>query len=221
MLGQGQSTEQGGNQETGNTRLRPSSEWRAYYRSNAPYLLQMYDKAYAAYLAEQEKVSDKQNQIWNANARIAELAAEKQTIFAERSLYKQSSAQWEAMYLGLDMEYKSVVSMRNKLNASLNKANQDLAASQKKVIELEKELNKTRTENIRLKKEFDDYKKGTPAIVKAALSERKPPTLLEQIRSASARALNLGSYPAGTPATSAAAGGAWILATLFILGRIE
>lgn len=221
MLGQGQSTEQGGNQETGNTRLRPSSEWHSYYRSNAPYLLQMYDKAYAAYLAEQTKVSEKQNQIWNANTRIAELAAEKQTIFAERSLYKQSSAKWEAMYLGLDMEYKSAVSMRNKLNAALNKANQDLLASQKKVVDLEKELNKSRSDNIRLKKEFEDYKKGTPAVIKAALSEKKQPTLYERIRSVPGRIVNLGSYPAGTPATTAAAGGAWLLATLFILGRIE
>jgi cell division protein FtsB len=221
VLGQGQSTEQGGNQETGNTRLRPSSEWHPYYRSNAPYLLQMYDKAYSAYLAEQTKVSEKQKQIWNANARIAELAAEKQTIFAERSLYKQSSAKWEAMYLGLDMEYKSVVSMRNKLNAALNKANQDLLASQKKVVDLEKELNKSRSDNIRLQGEVEELKNNTPAIIKAALSERKPPTLYQQVRSATARVLNLGSYPAGTPATSAAAGGAWILATLFILGRIE
>lgn len=224
MLGQGQSMDQGGGaggQGEGDMRLRPSSQFHSVLKQNAGYLLQMYDKAYAAYLAQVDEVAKAKSEYQMANARVAELNLEKQAIYAERSQYKLSAEKWQALHTGLDMEHKSLIKERNEISSRLSRATGLLLTAEQNLLATSKELAKAQTRNAELEGEVQRLKSGTPELIKAAYSERKQPTLYERIRSVPGRVVNLGDYPAGTPATKTAAGGAWLLAALYVIGRIE
>jgi len=222
MFGQQQGGQApGGGQGEGDMRLRSSTEFVSVLKQDAAYLLRMYDKAYAAYLTEKNNVANAKLNYDTANARIAELNAEKQAIYAERSQYKNASEKWEALHIGLDMEYQNLMTEKTHLNTQLKQASESLLAAQKDLTAISDQLLQVQQKNKELEGEVTRLKSGTSELIKAAFREKKKPTLMEQIRSVPGRIVNLGTYPAGTPQTVAAASGAWILAALFILGRIE
>ena len=212
---------QGGGQGEGNMRLRPSSQFHTVLKQDAAYLLQMYDKAYNAYLKEQQNVAKAKDDYYKANLRVSELNAEKQAIYAERSTFKNASEKWEAMHTGLNIEHNALIKERNKLSDTLSRASKNLLTAEQNLNKVRQDLLNEQNKNAQLEKEVNRLKSGTSAVIKAAYSERKQPSLYERIRSVPGRIVNLGNYPAGTPATKTAAGGAWLLAALFVIGRIE
>ena len=215
MLGQ-QGGQSPGGQQGGNMRLRPSSQFPSVLRNEASYLLRMYDQAYAAMLSAQQEVNQKQGEFAQANARIAEINAERQVLISEKSQYKNSSEKWEALHAGLDIEYQRVLKDQTRLNQQVSRLNKELFASQGKVSSLSKKLQQVEQTNVDLNKEVERLKSGTPALVRAALKEKKQPTLYERVRS-----IPSSIAPLGSPGTRAGAGLAWMLAGLFIIGRIE
>ena len=217
MLGQGQSTDQGGSTgQDGYMRLRPSSEFTSYYKGNASFLLQMYDKAYAAYLTEQANVKKAKSDYYLANSRVSELAAEKQTLISQRAQFMHAANKWQALYTGLDMEHKSLIKERNEISSRLSRASGLLLTAEQNLLATSRELAKVQAKNAELEGEVQRLKSGTPELIKAAFREKKQPTVYDRVRSVPGRIVNLGS-----PATQAASGAAWLLAALFVIGRIE
>lgn len=221
MLGQQGGQAPGGGQGEGSMRLRPVNQIHSVLKQDAAYLLRMYEKAYNAYLTEQQNVSKAKKDYDMANLRISELAAEKQSIYAERSTFKNASEKWEAMHTGLNIEHNALIKERNKLSDTLNRASKNLLTAEQNLNKVRKDLAKEQKKNTDLQAEIERLQSGTSAVIKAAYSKRKQPSLYERVRSVPGRIVNLGEYHAGTPATKTAAGGAWLLATLFVLGRIE
>ena len=216
MLGQQGGQAPGQGQGQGDMTLRPSSQFAPVLKNEAAYLLKMYDKAYSAMLTAEQEVTQKQQKIDEANARLSEINAEKQMLVSQKAQYQNAAEKWAAMYSGLNVEYQTVLKNRSDLSKQVNKLNADLYASQGQVSTLSKQLQQVKQTNAELEIEVERLKSGTPALVRAALKEKKKPTLYERIRSVPSSIA-----PLGSPATQAGAGVAWLLAGLFIIGRIE
>lgn len=216
MLGQQGGQQQGTGQGEGNMRLRPSSEIHPVLKTNAAYLLSMYEKAYNAYLSEQAQVQSLRTQYQTANSRVAALNAEKQAIYAERSQYKLASEKWEALHVGLDMEHQRLKKDASTLRTQLDKANKSLTQREKDLLEAKKQIASLKQKNLKATQEIQRLEEGTPALIEAALKARKQPTLYERMRSIPGKVMNFGS-----PATQAGASAAWLIAGLYVIGRIE
>lgn len=132
MLGQQGGQLENPGQGQGSLRLRPSSEFHPALRSDAGYLLTMYDKAYGSYMTARNEnesaLQSLQSRLQTAELRVASLTRDKKELIASGARSLVELKEKETKIANIDRELSSLKRTHASLKSELQTARENRSA---------------------------------------------------------------------------------------------